>query len=489
MKKMLLSILTIVLIISTFSISALAQGQDNTVKLQAELISEGKLISSDTYLPSEIVLQSETDIYSTIYDGLVNLEESIDIESFNYNVSVAADTRALIQAFSDVANGNPDLFYVIPSFGVTYSNYTGIIKTIQPEYTANARDSKEIFEIAAAEMLNKAVHEGMTDEEIALSLHDYIASECEYNYGTNVDNDFTAYGIIVDKIGVCQSYTLAYNYLLSLVGIKTKFCASPYIYDTNNNIIGGMGHAWSLVQLDGKWYHVDITWDDPSYGAGSPLNDMKLSQHKHFLLSDANMLTKNHKDWTTDVVCTDTKYENGYPFTDVVGKKVPITPTTSYGSYYSWFPYKYSDGDGLFYTKIYVPEHDVYCKTNFSGTEFEYIDKSEYDMAVMNNDDVFSYKPFNIVDKVAHIADKNNANNLYITFENNCNIPQTGTVIVAFYDEDYVLLYCGAKELAISANGTKTLNIESDLPDGVEYGKILMWDMNSNDLMRSPIEF
>lgn len=24
-----------------------------------------------------------------------------------------------------------------------------------------------------------------------------------------------------------------------------------------------MNHAWNLIQIDGNYYHVDVTWDDP----------------------------------------------------------------------------------------------------------------------------------------------------------------------------------------------------------------------------------
>ena len=39
------------------------------------------------------------------------------------------------------------------------------------------------------------------------------------------------------------------------------------ISGTATNSIGSTGlHAWNQVQLDGRWYYIDCTWDDPTGG-------------------------------------------------------------------------------------------------------------------------------------------------------------------------------------------------------------------------------
>ena len=41
-----------------------------------------------------------------------------------------------------------------------------------------------------------------------------------------------------------------------------------------------MNHAWNLIKIDGEWYHIDVTWDDPTPDLLGRVN------HVFFLISD-----------------------------------------------------------------------------------------------------------------------------------------------------------------------------------------------------------
>lgn len=125
----------------------------------------------------------------------------------------------------------------------------------------------------AEECVQKA---GSSDYARALWLHDYLTHNAEYDLtGTY----YYADGVLLHGTGVCQSYALAYEMLLKAVGIET-------VYVTGE--VGAPGetetHAWNLVKLNGKWYHVDCTWDDPIGGTETRL---------YFGLSD-ELIAKDH---------------------------------------------------------------------------------------------------------------------------------------------------------------------------------------------------
>ncbi len=61
-------------------------------------------------------------------------------------------------------------------------------------------------------------------------------------------------------------------------------------------------HAWNIIQIDGAWYHVDTTWDDPTNKGGDYI------RYDYFLKSDTYM-RRDHSNWTASHTCTSTKYD------------------------------------------------------------------------------------------------------------------------------------------------------------------------------------
>jgi transglutaminase/protease-like cytokinesis protein 3 len=62
---------------------------------------------------------------------------------------------------------------------------------------------------------------------------------------------FTAYDALRGK-AVCHGYALLAFEMYRALGYEVR-------------IISGGNHAWNLIQVGGNWYHVDTTFDDPTY--------------------------------------------------------------------------------------------------------------------------------------------------------------------------------------------------------------------------------
>ena len=70
----------------------------------------------------------------------------------------------------------------------------------------------------------------------------------------------TATGMVFEGRGVCRSYAVLFNN----IAVKCGIVSWPVVSET---------HAWNIVRLDGKWYHLDCTWDDePSSEKGLNYN-------------------------------------------------------------------------------------------------------------------------------------------------------------------------------------------------------------------------
>lgn len=140
----------------------------------------------------------------------------------------------------------------------------------------------------AEKILEKVTEDGMTDYEKELAIHDYIVAHGEYGYikGEEKEQSYEAYGILVKEKGVCQAYAEATQLLLHLSGIESKI-----VVGTDKE--KGENHAWNLVKLDGEWYQLDTTWDDPA-----PDKEGRVL-YTYFNLTDEQM-AKDH-DWDKDM--------------------------------------------------------------------------------------------------------------------------------------------------------------------------------------------
>jgi len=149
------------------------------------------------------------------------------------------------------------------------------------------------------------VKEGMSDLQKIIALHDYLAINCKYDYqnyldDTIPDESYSAYGVLVNHTGVCQGYMLAYGYLLEQVGIRSFRVRST-----------AMNHTWNLVELDGSYYHVDVTWDDPTWDC------VGRARHQYMLKSDGafRFEGEGHYGWEVSDVgysAVNRKYDNAF---------------------------------------------------------------------------------------------------------------------------------------------------------------------------------
>ena len=116
-------------------------------------------------------------------------------------------------------------------------------------------------------------------------------------------DDWTAYGVIMNGTGVCESYDEAFQYLLRLVGIRSTGIVGKVTVDPER---GPAAHKWCEVEIENEWYMCDITFDDPVGGAANA------AYHTYFNLTSNEMASKNNHDWSGNEYklpnCTSTKY-------------------------------------------------------------------------------------------------------------------------------------------------------------------------------------
>ena len=185
----------------------------------------------------------------------------------------------------------------------TETNKDKIYNTVDDTVT----ESKKL----AQTVINKIITKGMSDFEKAKAIHDYMVMNIDYDYDNYCANtipaeSYSSLGALKNKYAVCAGYALTFKLLCETAGLECDY------------VVGTAGgyHAWNQVKVDGKWYNVDVTWDDP-VSKGKAFDDHKYNRYSYFLISD-ELMYKDHKAHNAKHTCSSSlnakAYEVGAPW-------------------------------------------------------------------------------------------------------------------------------------------------------------------------------
>jgi transglutaminase/protease-like cytokinesis protein 3 len=129
--------------------------------------------------------------------------------------------------------------------------------------TGLTRKNRSILD-ACAEIIGAVITDGMSDYDKELAIHDWIIDWADYDVETMSNspdakpdpNNDNPYGTIYSKKAICSGYTSTFQLFMDLLGVE---CITVHGFYTRT----GGEHAWNMVRIDGEWYCVDVTWNDP----------------------------------------------------------------------------------------------------------------------------------------------------------------------------------------------------------------------------------
>lgn len=211
------------------------------------------------------------------YDQLVEGVENAEAEISVYN-GLFPITQDEVNLVMDVYRRDyAHHFWLGNGYGVSYNPQT--VLSVVPTYlmTGDTLTEARAKFNAEADAILSGITEDMTQYEKELYLHDTLAQRITYKESTNAHN---AYGALVEGVAVCEGYAEAFQYLLHRAGIWS------YLVLGSSR---GVGHAWNMVQIDGEYYHVDLTWNDQD----------EVVYHGYFNVTDAQILKDHTIDATT----------------------------------------------------------------------------------------------------------------------------------------------------------------------------------------------
>lgn len=157
----------------------------------------------------------------------------------------------LKQAVNDALEADPYTKYIVDRYVYSWRGTSGSAKiTLQVHYRETAEQTAYVRQRVKS-ILKQLIQPGMNPHQKIKEIHDYVVLNLKYDIDLQ---KYTAYEGLKTGEAVCQGYALLTYELLKEAGIENRLVEGT---------AGGQLHAWNLVRLDNRWYHLDTTWDDP----------------------------------------------------------------------------------------------------------------------------------------------------------------------------------------------------------------------------------
>ena len=145
---------------------------------------------------------------------------------------------------------------------------------------------------ACAGVIRSLITSKMSDYEKELAIHDWIIDWASYDEESlsnapdanpDPDND-NPYGLLINKTAICRGFTCTFQLFMDMLGVECIIVEGASGYKRDE-------HAWNMVRIDGEWYCVDVTWNNPigqGVAFGSEIT------HKYFNVTSQFMRDTGH---------------------------------------------------------------------------------------------------------------------------------------------------------------------------------------------------
>ncbi|MEK3765755.1 transglutaminase domain-containing protein [Solibacillus sp. FSL K6-4121] len=171
-------------------------------------------------------------------------------------------------------------------------------------YRMNRKDEKQMLEEIES-VLQDITTPNMPSLQKVIAVHDYIVRTYSYELHTK-GSPFSVATFMAEKRGVCMAYALLFEKMMGVLHIPCHYVIGKADGE------GDAGHAWNMVEIDGQWYHIDVTWDD----IGHVLEHHEI-RYRYFLLTDEQIAKNHHWDLDLYPPCTSERFNALHSLYDV----------------------------------------------------------------------------------------------------------------------------------------------------------------------------
>lgn len=218
----------------------------------------------------------EKSVYDEIVNGAHHFEETIELTR-------TVSKERLEEICKLIYLEETSLYYISKEYSVSFNAETEEASSVQLSYVFDydeVNSMNVLTEQRVSEILAKITPEMDTVDTIKL-FHDEIILNCKYS----VDGKYisTPYGAFVDGSALCEGYARAFAILCNKVGIENLFATGSQVVTDQYGNQAYEEHIWNMVKVDGLWYNIDLTWDDPTTSSKADALDDAFISYSYFL--------------------------------------------------------------------------------------------------------------------------------------------------------------------------------------------------------------
>lgn len=267
---------------------------ETTTKASLELT---QISTSERYAYTTLTAE-EKKLYDEIVSGVEGLRYKICDED-------AYTLEEWAKIYGLVYNQEPRLFYM------SSKNKVGKLFYLTKDAEAINKMQKDI-DAVVDKLVQEAAGKSSTFEKLKV-FHDYLVLNSTFelkddangNYNTTIYNAFGS-GAAQGNIQ-CQGYAKAMQYLCDRSGIRSMV--------VTGETEAGQSHAWNVIDVDGAWYNLDCTWDDPILKTPNYKNlrynyflipDKWIHDITHLHVSQKRLSSGGYITYFTPPACTET---------------------------------------------------------------------------------------------------------------------------------------------------------------------------------------
>jgi len=201
-------------------------------------------------------------------------------------------------------NDNPSVIYfdktkihTLQSFFGKQIELSGVPPKSQIKKMAAALDAKANSIVAT---IQKSGGDAYTQ---ILRVYEYLQEHTKYDQKelsiiskgrTGRPTAHNAYGALIEDLAVCSGFSGAFALLIQKLGFESMTVTGR----STHRSVGFAEHAWNIIKVNNRCYHMDLTWDTNQYA------ELGMHSYDYFALDDEEIANDHDWDINTTPACS-----------------------------------------------------------------------------------------------------------------------------------------------------------------------------------------